>query len=160
MAVSRRLKPALVEACGRIVEADGRDIALSPTPALVQSDPGAVRAAVDHDRKSKTVLAAADAFATEDLAALDDAALRDRLRDIWGFGEWSSESVALRGFGRPSDIPRSVRRLREAVASRYGLDTGAADDEALDRLSAPYAPRQGYWAHYVRVWAFRQPLDR
>jgi len=29
-------------------------------------------------------------------------------------------------------------------------------DWELDRLSAPYEPQAGYWAHYIRVWAFRQ----
>lgn len=159
MPVARRLKRALVQACGRVVEADGRVIALFPGPANVRSDPMAVRTAIDHDRKSRTVLAAAEAFTTEDLATLDDAALRARLEDVWGFGEWSSEFVALRGFGRLSGLPRSERRLREAVARLYELDTKAADDEALGRLSEPYAPMQGYWAHYVRVWEFRRGQD-
>lgn len=50
---------------------------------------------------------------------------------------------------------RTERRLREAVAALYDLDGEAASDAAMDRLSAPYDPLGGYWAHYIRVWAER-----
>jgi len=156
MAVARRRMRALVAACGRVVAADGGEVALFPTPSRVLAEPAAVRDAIGADRKSRTVLAAAEAFAGEDLAALDDGALRERLDAVWGFGPWSSEFVALRGFGRLSGLPRTERRLREAVAALYDLDAEEASDVDLDRLSAPYAPMWGYWAHYVRVWAARR----
>ncbi|WP_396612832.1 DNA-3-methyladenine glycosylase family protein [Haloferax sp. S1W] len=159
MQVSKHLKRVLVETCGRIVEDEGEEILLFPTAEMVRDDAPAVRDAIDNERKAKTVLAAADAFASEDLSALDDATLRERLTDIWGFGEWSSEFVALRGFGRLSGIPRTERRLREAVAELYELGTEQATDADLDRLSEPYEPLEGYWAHYIRVWAFRESLD-
>ena len=159
MQVAKGLKRTLVETCGRVVEVDGEAVTMFPTPEMVRDARPAVRAAIDHDRKSKTVLAAADAFASEDLSALDDGPLRDRLADIWGFGEWSSEFISLRGFGRLSRLPRTERRLREAVADLYELDVEAATDEDLDRLSEPYDPLAGYWAHYIRVWVFRQTLD-
>ena len=159
MQVSKRLKRALVEACGRIVKVEGKEILLFPTAEMVHDDAPAVRDVIDNQRKAKTVLAAADAFACDDLSALDDVALRERLADIWGFGDWSSEFVALRGFGRLSGIPRTERRLREAVAELYELETEEATDVDLDRLSEPYEPLEGYWAHYIRVWAFRESLD-
>jgi len=155
MAASRRLKRDLVEAAGRVATVDGDEVALFPTPGMVLDAAPAVRDAIDHDRKSRTLLAAAEAFAGEDLAALDDDALRERLADVWGFGEWSAEFVALRGFGRLSGLPRTERRLREAVAELYDLDADEATDADLDRLAAPYGRQRGYWAHYVRVWAFR-----
>jgi DNA-3-methyladenine glycosylase II len=159
MSVATRLKRALVEACGRVVERNGAEVALFPTPAMVLANDAAVRAAIDHDRKAKTVLGAAEAFATEDLSALADAPLEARLADVWGFGEWSSEFITLRGFGRLSGLPRTEDALREAVADLYELADDAATDADLTRLSAPYAPQAGYWAHYIRVWAFRQSLD-
>lgn len=159
MSVSKNLKQALVEACGRTVEVDGEEILLFPSAKMVRDDASTVRDAIDNERRAKTVPAAAAAFAREDLSALDDAALRERLTDIWGFGEWSSEFVVLRGFGRLSGIPRTERRLREAVAELYGLETEEATDSDLDRLSEPYEPLEGYWAHYIRVWAFRNSLD-
>lgn len=158
MAVAKRLKRSVVETCGRIVERDGDEIRLFPTPQMVRDAAPAIDDVIEHDRKSKTLLAAADAFAAEDLAALDDEVLRERLAEVWGFGPWSSEFVTLRGFGRLSRIPRTERRLREAVADIYGLRVEEASDADLDRLSEPYRPLEGYWAHYVRVWAFRQSL--
>lgn len=156
MQVAKGLKQSLVEACGRTVQIDGQEVLLFPTPEMVANNAPAVKNAIDHDRKSKTVLAAAEAFVGDDLATLGDAALRDRLGAIWGFGEWSSEFIALRGFGRLSKLPRTEARLREAVADLYELDTDEADDTDLDRLSEPYAPLEGYWAHYIRIWAFRK----
>ena len=52
-----------------------------------------------------------------------------------------------------SHLPETERRLREAVATLYDLDGEAASAAQMDHLSEPYAPQQGYWAHYVRVWA-------
>jgi DNA-3-methyladenine glycosylase II len=159
MRVAKGLKRSLVELCGQIVERDGEEILLFPTPEMVHDAGPAVGDIIEHDRKTKTILAAAEAFTNEDLASLNDDTLQARLEDVWGFGDWSSEFVTLRGFGRLSGIPRTERRLREAVADLYGLDEARADDGDLDRLSAPYRPMEGYWAHYIRVWAFRQTLD-
>lgn len=159
MSVGKRLKRALVEAYGRVELIDGTEISLFPTPEMVRDGTLAVGEVVDHDRKARTLIGAAEAFANEDLAALDDETLRERLEDVWGFGEWSSEFVSLRGFGRLSGTPRTERRLREAVAALYGLEIDAASDADLDRLSAPYEPLEGYWAHYIRVWVFRRSLE-
>ncbi len=181
MAVTRRLKRALVAACGRIVTVDdaghvvdadaantdivgavdavdataGRELGLFPTPEMVRANPDAARAAVGSERKAKTVLAAAEAFATTDFAELDDEALFERLREIWGFGDWSAEFVSVRGFGRTSRLPTSERRLRTAVATLYELDGEEASADELVRLSERYGPLRGYWAHYIRVHAFR-----
>lgn len=156
MQVARGLKRSLVEAWGRIVRVDGQEVLLFPTPEMVVDNAPAVEKAINHDRKLKTVLAAAETFANEDLSTLEDDVLRDRLKSVWGFGEWSSEFIALRGFGRLSELPRTETRLREAVGTLYGLDNEVADDSDLDRLSEPYAPYEGYWAHYIRIWAFRK----
>lgn len=159
MQVSERIKRGIVEACGRVVEIDGGAVALFPTPQMVCDAAPAVREAIGHERKEKTLLGAASVFADENLSALGDTELRERLAAIWGFGDWSSEFIALRGFGRLSRIPRTERRLREAVATLYGLDVPEASDADLDRLSDPYAPLEGYWAHYIRVWAFYSSLE-
>lgn len=151
--VAQRQKRALVEAAGRVVSLDGHEVACFPTPERVLAVRDSVAEAIAHDRKRKTIFAAASAFASTDLPALDDDALRDRLADVWGFGDWSSEFVALRGFGRTRRLPDTERRLREVVADVYDLDSAAASEAELDRLSEPYAPQRGYWAHYLRVWA-------
>lgn len=152
-AVATRQKRALVEAAGHLATVDGQDVACFPTPERVLAAREAVAAAIDHARKRKTILGAAEVFAAEDLQTLPDASLADRLAEIWGFGPWSIEFVTLRGFGRLSRLPRTERRLREAVATVYDLDSEAATDAEMTRLSAPYAPQEGYWAHYIRAWA-------
>lgn len=156
--MARRLKRALVVACGRTVDVEGEEILLFPTPEMVREATPAVCEAIEHERKAKTILAAADAFATEDLSAMDDGAFCDRLEEIWRFGEWSSEFISLRGFGRLSGIPRTEQRLREAVAELSELHTAEAGDSDLDRLNSPYEPLEGYWVHYIRIWVFRTSL--
>jgi len=53
----------------------------------------------------------------------------------------------------------AILTIREAVAGLYDLDAEEATDDDLDRLSEPYEPQAGDWAHYVRVWAFRKSLE-
>lgn len=87
---------------------------------------------------------------------LDDDALEARLRDVWGFGAWSSEFILLRGFGRLSRAPVSERRLRQAVATLYELEIkGKRTRMILWRLGERYGRYIGYWAHYIRVWIDR-----
>lgn len=159
MRVARDRKDALVEACGRVVTVDSGSVACFPSPRSVLADPEAVEEAIGNERKAKTVLAAAETFDAEDLSTLTDDALAARLHEIWGFGPWSVEFVSIRGFGRMNRLPSRERRLREAVASLYDLGCGEASDADLRELSAPYDPFGGYWAHYVRVWAFRRDRE-
>lgn len=153
--VAQHQKRALVEAAGRVVSLDGYEVTCFPSPDRVLAAREAVAEAIAHERKSKTILGAASAFASSDLRALDDVALRERLAEIWGFGDWSSEFVALRGFGRMDRLPTTEQRLREVVADLYDLDADGASDDDLAELCEPYAQLPGYWAHYVRVWLER-----
>lgn len=154
MSVATSLKRGIVDAAGRTEERSGHEVALFPTPERVLASEAAVRDAIGHDRKERTVLEAAEAFAAADLAELGDDELRERLADVWGFGPWSSEFVALRGFGRLATVPHTERRLASAVGELYGLD-GAASEAEMERLAAPYGSLAGYWAHYIRVWHYR-----
>lgn len=150
--VSKRLKRALVSVAGEVVERNGEEIALFPTPTRMLAAEDDLEDALENDRKRKTILSAAQAFSDESLGELDDEALHARLGEIWGFGPWSSEFVSLRGFGRMNRMPVSERRLRDAVADLYNLSSDTASESDLHRLSKPYEPYVGYWAHYIRVW--------
>jgi DNA-3-methyladenine glycosylase II len=44
-------------------------------------------------------------------------------------------------------LPEDAALLR-AARQVYGAGITMAD---LERLSAPYGPDQGYWAHYLRI---------
>jgi DNA-3-methyladenine glycosylase II len=149
--VAAGLRDALVRAAGRVVEVDGRDVSLFPTPAMVRGHPAAVRDALDDERRAETVLAAAEAFVEADLSGLDTPTLRDRLEAVRGFGPRSAAFVAFRGFGRPSVLPAAEPRLRTAVGDAYGLADPTAED--VRRLADRYGDYRGYWAHYLRVRA-------
>ena len=168
--VAREQKRELVTSVGRVVErpppadlhasddtgaspSEGDDLLLFPTPRLVLTGAPVVEQLFP-EWKSRTVLAAAEAFATEPLSTLETPELLDRLGSVWGFDPWAAEFVAVHGFGRTDRPPMYEPRLRTAVEELYGLPE--ATDEHLDRLAERYAPNAGYWAHYLTTWARRQ----
>lgn len=154
MELAAAQKRALVDAAGRVVDRDGATHRLFPTPEMVLERKATVREALTNERKVKTVVGAAELFARTDLGRCSDERLREHLQSVWGFGEWSSEFVSLRGFGRLDRVPTSERRLRTVVADRYDLETDVASEADLNRLGGRYGKMKGYWAHYLRVWAF------
>lgn len=149
-------KQSLVEVAGRVVEREGVTHQLFPTPGMILERKHEIEAALNNERKSKTVLRAAELFAKTDLQRLSNEKLLARLQSVWGFGEWSSEFIYLRGFGRLSRVPISERRLRTIVADLYDLDVGEAREDDLRRIGDRYGAMRGYWAHYLRVWAFQR----
>ncbi|MFC5972858.1 DNA-3-methyladenine glycosylase 2 family protein [Halomarina salina] len=169
--VAREQKRELVTSVGRVVErppsaaGSRRDDAtagatltanallLFPTPRLVLTGAPAV-GRLFPEWKARTILAAAETFATEPLSTLDTQELLDRLGSIWGFDAWAAEFVAVHGFGRMDRPPLYEPRLRSAVEELYGLPE--ATDDHLDRLAERYGENAGYWAHYLMTWAQRQ----
>jgi DNA-3-methyladenine glycosylase II len=147
---------SLVEAAGTVARVDGRELELFPTPEMILAAGDDVRESLRGD--APAVLALAEAFASEDLAALDAGPLVGRLEGLPGVDRAAAAFVARRGFGRRSVLPAGARPgargFRAAVASLYALDSPATDAD-LDRLSDPYGEYRGYWAHYVRVWSLR-----
>jgi DNA-3-methyladenine glycosylase II len=156
MAVSKKLKHDLVAVAGETRRIEKVEISLFPTPERVLAHRRAVEKTIAHQQKVKTLMSAAEAFLSHDLYALDDEEIENVLRGVWGFGEWSSEFILLRGFGRLNRIPASERRLREAVARRYSLGKPEAAKDDLHRLGKRYGRKGGYWAHYIRVWTHFQ----
>lgn len=69
------------------------------------------------------------------------------LLSLPGIGPWSATFVMIRGLGRMERLPDDAA-LVEAAQRAYRRPLSASD---LVALSAPYAPHQGYWAHYLRV---------
>jgi DNA-3-methyladenine glycosylase II len=156
MNLAKTQKRTLVEVAGQEVERDGVTHRLFPTPAMIPDRQNEIKAALNNERKSKTVLGAAELFANTDLQRLPNEELLARLESVWGFGEWSSEFVLLRGFGRLSRVPTSERRLRTVVAELYDLGVDEASEDDLRRIGDRYGAMRGYWAHYLRVWAFQR----
>lgn len=156
MNLAKTQKRSLVKVAGQEVERDGMTHRLFPTPEMILARQPEIETALNNDRKSKTVLGVAELFADTDLQRLPDEELVEQLESVWGFGEWSSEFVFLRGFGRLSRVPTSERRLRSVVAELYDLGVGKASKDDLHRIGDRYGAMRGYWAHYLRVWAFQR----
>jgi DNA-3-methyladenine glycosylase II len=73
--------------------------------------------------------------------------VQETLQTLPGIGPWSAVFVMIRGLGRTEVLPQEPELIR--VASKaYGRSLTAAD---LVPLAEPYAPYQGYWAHYLRA---------
>lgn len=170
--VAHEQKRELITSVGRVVEQplaapsahteDGigggrvdhtESLLLFPTPRLVLLGADVVERLFD-DMKARTLLAAAETFATEPLSTLETGELVDRLESIWGFDSWAAEFVAIEGFGRTDRPPRYDPTLRTAVEELYGLPE--ATDDHLDNFAERYGRNAGYWAHYVTTWAQRR----
>lgn len=147
--VATERRDALVRELGRTAVVDGAAVSLFPRPEAVRANPDAVRAAIDRERESETVLAVAEAFREADLRELGTEDLRERLASVRGFDSRSAAFVTLRGFGRTSVLPADDAGLRAAVGDVYGVDDPS--EAEVRRLAEPYGEYRGYWAHYLRV---------
>jgi DNA-3-methyladenine glycosylase II len=77
----------------------------------------------------------------------DSEQVRETLLTLPGIGPWSAVFVMIRGLGRTEVLPQEPELIR--VASKaYGRPLTGPD---LVPLAEPYAPYQGYWAHYLRA---------
>lgn len=77
----------------------------------------------------------------------DHEQVRQTLLTLPGIGPWSAVFVMIRGLGQTEVLPQEPELIR-AAAKAYGRSLTAAD---LIPLAEPYAPYQGYWAHYLRA---------
>lgn len=155
LVVARRLKDALTGRFGGALTVEGAvHRAFPEAAALAAADPDDLAAPLGNGRKAAYLASAAAAFAAEDegwLRAAPYDEVESWLRRIDGIGAWSAAFVLLRGLGRVERITlASERELLAAVSRIYGDGAPPTADEA-GRLAARYGPRQGYWAHYLRV---------
>ena len=74
------------------------------------------------------------------------------LRDIRGIGPWSARFILLRALGRYQVLPENERGLTRAASLVYGAGTPLTPQD-VEAISNGYGRWQGYWAHYLRVWA-------
>ena len=153
MAISSKMKAALIERYGGEHVVDGQTYRAFPEPAqIMDADHDEIRAVIGHAEKGGRLPGLARAFDSMDELWLRDAPydqVEAWLKSIRGIGDWSARFVLLRGLGRVERIPRDEKRLQGAVAKGYGLIH--ATDEDVQRLGAPYGEWIGYWAHYLRA---------
>ncbi|MFB6182420.1 MAG: DNA-3-methyladenine glycosylase [Candidatus Magasanikbacteria bacterium] len=154
--MARSQKKEISEEIGEKFSKKENKISIFPSPERMEDNLDKIEKMKLRDRKVKTIKEATETFRNENLEKLGTKALVNRLEDVWGFGEWSSEFIAIRGFGRTNLIPSKEERLKQAVAELYDLEIDTASKKQMEKLSEKYSENQGYWAHYIRVWKYRK----
>jgi AraC family transcriptional regulator, regulatory protein of adaptative response / DNA-3-methyladenine glycosylase II len=148
-AAARTHAARLVQAHGEQVEDPGGGLThLFPDmPSLAAADPGTL--AIPQRRRA-TLRAVAAALASEavDLGpGCDWQHARGQLAALPGLGEWSIETIAMRGLGDPDAFAAADLGVR-AAARHLGL---AATPAALVRRAAAWRPWRAYAVQYL--WA-------
>jgi DNA-3-methyladenine glycosylase II len=90
---------------------------------------------------------------------LDAAALREQPEDEAlaalqrppGIGPFSAELILVRGAGAPDVFPRHERRLRQAMASAYGLSDDPKEAEPAE-IAERWRPYRSWVALLLRAW--------
>lgn len=151
MRVAREAKLRLMQHLNEPVSAFGHE--LLPFPSLEQLaalPEEELAGLVGSDRKAGYLAGTVRRLRDIDEPFLrhgDSGEVRETLLTLPGIGPWSAVFVMIRGLGRTEVLPQEPELIR--VASKaYGRPLTAAD---LVPLAEPYAPYQGYWAHYLRA---------
>ncbi|MFC6885622.1 MULTISPECIES: DNA-3-methyladenine glycosylase family protein [Actinomadura] len=146
-------KRALAEEFGDRLALGGEEYTAFPdAEQLASLPPGRMAELVGNQRKGRYLHGAVRAWLDLDEEFLRHgpyAQVKDLLLGLPGVGPWSATFVLIRGLGRTEEIPVE-KGLRAAASRAYGRDLADAD---LQKIADGYGPWQGYWAHYLRVWA-------
>jgi DNA-3-methyladenine glycosylase II len=74
-----------------------------------------------------------------------------------GFGEWSTQYILARGFGRPDSLPSGDVGLQRVIG-HYFAGRRRLTKEELERVLSPFKPFRGLAAFYLSVhWRLRRP---
>jgi DNA-3-methyladenine glycosylase II len=123
----------LAEAFGRRQEIDGLTVYALDPEQIARVDPTAIRALQFTTSKSVSIVATARAMVDggldlEDLSALEDEEVVERLVRIRGIGRWSAEWVLARTLGRPRVVAGDLG-VRKAVGLAYLGSTLPSESE-------------------------------
>ncbi|HEY1247314.1 MAG TPA: DNA-3-methyladenine glycosylase [Hyphomicrobiaceae bacterium] len=166
---ARKLKLALVEACGRCIRVDGEEYRLTPTAQEVaRLDPAALAARQFSRQKAEYTLGLARAAASGALnfAMLARLPAEEAIASLtrWrGVGRWTAEYVLMRGLGARDVLPAGDLGLQQAIGRAYGLGRTATEVE-VRRIAEQWAGWRGWAAFYwwlsiqVERFAVRMPL--
>lgn len=154
--IAHRMKMAIVEAYGaHITLNDIRYPAFPEASSLVDVSESELLAVVRNIRKANQLVGVIQAFNAVDEDFLYNAPyaeVESWLKNIKGFGEWSTSFILLRGLGRTEQIPLAEKPLQGAVARAYGHGSPLTRSQ-ITSIAQRYGSMQGYWAHYLRVGA-------
>jgi DNA-3-methyladenine glycosylase II len=154
VAFAFRLKRALVERFGDVVEFQGQAYYLFPgARRLAALEPEDLRPLQISSQKASYIVGLARLIDGRqlDLDALRTAPAdqaRDRLMSLRGVGRWTAEYVLMRGLGARDELPAADVGLQVAAARLYQLERRPGEPE-LRALAEPWAGWRSYFSFYL-----------
>ncbi|MGH9920454.1 MAG: DNA-3-methyladenine glycosylase family protein [Nitrososphaerales archaeon] len=152
--IALRIRRSLMERFGASLEVDGKLYWAFPDGARLRAATAAqLLETTKNQRITRRLLSLASS-----LDELDEGFLRTalfekakaRLEGVYGVGEWSSQFILFRGFGRMGKLqPLHVKRLGETIKAVYG------SVKPLKEINDTYGSWTGYWQLYL--WASTMP---
>ncbi len=150
------IRAELVEAFGRRARLDGRTWHAFPAAArIARESPAALRRFRLSAAKAGTLVRLARGFAggeldDDELRALDDDAVIERLVAIKGIGRWTADTLLIRGLGRPDAFPAGdLGVIKHLARGLLGRRTPASEAE-MRRFALRWRP----WRSYALVYAY------
>jgi DNA-3-methyladenine glycosylase II len=125
--------------------------AFDVTPAAMRAaDPAALQAVGLSEAKGEYVNATAEAFedrgwSGETFAGLSDEAVIEELTEIRGIGPWTAKMFLQFGLGREDVFPVEDLGIRNAMESRYGIESRTA----MVERAAEWAPYRSIGSLYL-----------
>ena len=154
MNMSQKMKKSLIDRYGGTITID--DVAYSAFPEaerMVHVSEDELTDVVRNARKAEYLVAVIKAFSDVDehfLRTGDYDEVEAWLRNIRGFGAWSSSFVMVRGLGRMERLTSNEKVMLDAASRLYGHGKDLSRAE-VERIGEKYGDYQGYWGHYLRV---------
>ena len=95
----------------------------------------------------------------ESLALRSDQQIAQTLMSHRGFGEWSTQFILVKGFGRPDCLPSGDVSLRRVIGDYFAGGRRLTKQE-LERALLPFKPFRGLAAFYLSVhWRLYRRTD-
>ena len=154
MNMSQKMKKSLIDSYGGTIMIDGVAYSAFPEPErMVHVSEDELTGVVRNARKAEYLVAVIKAFSDVDehfLRTGDYDEVEAWLRNIRGFGAWSSSFVMVRGLGRMEHLTSNEKVMLDAASRLYGHGKDLSRAE-VERIGERYGDYQGYWGHYLRV---------
>ncbi|MEH0845698.1 hypothetical protein V6U81_25250 [Micromonospora sp. CPCC 205711] len=150
------VKARLTERLGTATPLPDGPVTAFPAPAVLRDAAGELTGLGLAGRKPEWLRGIAEAaldgrLDAARLRALDAADALRELTALPGVGPFSAELILLRGAGATDVVPRSERRLRQAVRDAYRLPADVGD-ETLARISDRWRPYRTWVSLLLRTW--------
>ncbi len=91
----------------------------------------------------------------DELPALSDAEVTQRITAVKGLGEWSAHMFLMFHLGRPDVLPIGDLGVRNGMRTTYGLPEAPTPKQAIE-IGAPWAPFRSVGSWYM--WRAGEPV--